>query len=239
MKSCWGLRLMALAAAAALVPACSGDSSDENTPLTITFISPGDMTTNIPRQPVIYIRFNLPLDPATVNNNNFKIIIDGPLDIPASVTWHPYLNEVRMEPATPLNVSTLHQITLYSTITAANGTRFAGDYYYFTTGSNTDVTPPSSFTGAIDAQAQSSSSILLNWDGASGDSPIYYEVFLATASGNYDFTSPRTTITDATSTTITGLTANTTYYFVVWARDQYGNTNRAGGTEVFDTTSAP
>ena len=59
-------RVLVLAAAIFCVPACGG-SDDDDESLVVTFTSPSNGTGSVPRQPVIYVRFNMPLKPASVS----------------------------------------------------------------------------------------------------------------------------------------------------------------------------
>lgn len=219
MKRSWTLRLLALAATAALVPAC-GDSEDEGDFLAVVFASPMGGQTGVCRWPVIYIRFNRPLNPATVTSSNFGLTNSGGI-VSAPVSYHPYLNEVRMVPSAALDASRLHQVTLTVDIQAADGTKYGGSWFQFTTTSNPDITPPT-FGGLLSADNPAKNTVDLTWNAGSDASGISYDVFVATASGCYDFTAPRATVTSPTGTTVTGLTANTTYYFVVRGRDSTG-----------------
>ncbi len=66
-------------------------------------------------------------------------------------------------------------------------------------------------------------SAMLSWNEATDTSSfIYYYVYLSDESGIYNFSKP-CGITNDTSYVVTGLTAGTTYYFVVKAMDSYGN----------------
>lgn len=96
-----------------------------------------------------------------------------------------------------------------------------------TTLSSSDVTPPT-FAGLTSATAVSGARIDLAWGAASDDTTapgnIVYDVYVATVSGGQTFGTPSySTSPGATSMPVIGLTANSTYYFVVRARDEAGN----------------
>lgn len=96
-----------------------------------------------------------------------------------------------------------------------------------TTLSPPDTTPPS-FNGLVSATAISSSEILLKWDPASDNasdpSHIDYLIYVATSSGEQNLAVANSaSAPGATSFTVTGLGPNTTYYFIVRARDEAYN----------------
>ncbi len=87
----------------------------------------------------------------------------------------------------------------------------------------------SSFAGLASASA-SGTSVTLTWsaaaDNVSAAGSIVYLVYQATVPGGQNYASPTaTTLPGATSQTLTGLTPGTSYYFVVRAQDQAGNTD--------------
>lgn len=90
-----------------------------------------------------------------------------------------------------------------------------------------DVTPPT-FGGLVSATAASSTSMSLQWNSASDNrsapAAIVYLVYMSTTSGGENFAVPSfITTAGASSFSVPGLTPNTTYYFVVRARDEAGN----------------
>ncbi len=96
-----------------------------------------------------------------------------------------------------------------------------------TTPAPADTTVPT-FSGLSSATAAGSSSVNLSWtaatDNVTAQSNIVYLVYISTASGGQNFTTPNfTTTAGVTSYTVTGLSAATTFYFVVRAKDETGN----------------
>jgi hypothetical protein len=91
-----------------------------------------------------------------------------------------------------------------------------------------DTTPPV-FAGLASAIAVSGTSVLLGWDPATDDNSlpqaIEYDVYVATTPGGQLFGDPPayTSPAGATVLAVGGLSPNTTYYFVVRARDEAGN----------------
>jgi hypothetical protein len=91
-----------------------------------------------------------------------------------------------------------------------------------------DTTPPV-FGGLDAAVAVSGASALLSWDPASDDNSlpqaIEYDVYVSTTPGGQNFLDPPAYISPpgATVLAVGGLSPNTTYYFVVRARDEAGN----------------
>ncbi len=98
---------------------------------------------------------------------------------------------------------------------------------FATTLSPPDTTPPT-FGGIVSAIPASSTEISLTWnsatDNVSASSNIVYLIYMATTRGGENFSSPSfTTSAGATSFKVTGLSPNTTYYFVIRAKDEAGN----------------
>ncbi|MDY0004890.1 MAG: fibronectin type III domain-containing protein, partial [Polyangia bacterium] len=96
-----------------------------------------------------------------------------------------------------------------------------------TTLSGPDSVPPN-FTGVITATAASSSAIDLTWNAAVDNvtpaAGIVYDIYFSTSAGGQSFAVPNaSTPPGEISYRVTGLTASTTYYFVVRARDASGN----------------
>lgn len=217
-------RLLALAAGALLIPACSGDS-DGNDPLVVTFTSPINGAGSVPRQPVVYVRFNRPLDPATVIPANFILLDSLSAIIPAVVTYLDCLNEARVVPNSALVAGDPYQISLMTGIADTGGTSYTGSLFQFTVTIAADADRPT-FSGASAAVNPTQTSIDLSWTAATdpSGSGLVYDVFVSTTSGCYDFTSPFLGgQSSPTGVTVGGLTAATTYYFVVRARDAFGN----------------
>ncbi|MBK6605201.1 MAG: fibronectin type III domain-containing protein [Leptospiraceae bacterium] len=94
-------------------------------------------------------------------------------------------------------------------------------------GDTADTTPPV-FAGLTSATAASSTSITLNWaagtDNITPQETLVYDIYAATISGGENFSLVSFSSTaGAVTYTVTGLTANTAYYFIVRARDSAGN----------------
>jgi hypothetical protein len=96
-----------------------------------------------------------------------------------------------------------------------------------TTAADGDTTPPV-FAGVTGAIAIGTTAVQLTWDAATDDvSPsgsISYVAYVATTSGDQEFTTPAaTSAPGASELLVPDLTASTTYYFVVHAVDALGN----------------
>ncbi len=90
--------------------------------------------------------------------------------------------------------------------------------------SGADTTPPV-FSGLYSAtDAETGDSIALYWTEATDDSPpITYNIYYATDSGGQNFETANATTSATTTYSVTGLTKDVKYYFVVRAEDSYGN----------------
>lgn len=95
-------------------------------------------------------------------------------------------------------------------------------------GSTGPDTTPATFAGLEAATVTSPTVVRLSWRPAADNrtpvSQLVYDVYMATAADAENYGSPTaSSALGATSIDITGLSALTTYYFVVLARDQAGN----------------
>lgn len=215
-------RFLAVLAAVAFVPACGSDDDDE--PLSVSFVSPAHGTGGVPRQPVIYVRFNRPLDPATVVDQGTVFLLTSlSASIPIGVEYDDCLNEIRVVPDAALDKSAVYQVSLTNGITDTSDIPYGGGFFQFTIGTSDDAARPA-FGGATAAGSPTSTSIALTWTAATDASGIVYDVFLSTETGCYDFTDPfLADQPSGTGVTVTGLSPSTTYFFVVRSRDAFGN----------------
>jgi hypothetical protein len=109
------------------------------------------------------------------------------------------------------------------------------------TGASADTTPPV-FAGLASATPGGSTTINLAWAPAADDytpaAAIVYDIYQASSSGGESYsTAPTKTVTGVTTTAIGGLTPNTTYFFVVRAKDAAGNQD--GNTNEKSAKTAP
>src|SRR5262249_8539733 len=114
-------------------------------------------------------------------------------------------------------------------------------------GATVSDTQAPTFAGLVSATASSATSISLAWvaatDNVSSSAQIVYDVYQATVTNGEVFTTASyTTAAGATGYSVTGLTPNKSYSFVVRARDQAGNddTNTTEKTaKTLNDTTAP
>lgn len=107
---------------------------------------------------------------------------------------------------------------------------------------STDVTPPD-FSGLSTITSITTTSLVLSWAPATDiitpQNKIQYLIYMSTTPGGENFASPSfTTSPGVTSFSVTGLSPDTTYYFMVRAMDERGNID----TNLFEksaTTLAP
>lgn len=219
------LRPLALLAAAAAVPACSGGDSTE--PFRITFVSPANGTIDVGRQPIIYVRFDRALNPSTVNDTNFVLANSGG-QVARTVTYEPCLNEVRITATAALVADTIYQVTVMNGVVADDGSFIGTSFFQFRTVNNADDARPS-FGGVTAASNITQTTVDLAWTAGSDPAPgagVVYDVFVSTTSGCFNYAqSPHATTTNGSGVTVTALTPNTPYYFAVRARDTSGNTD--------------
>jgi hypothetical protein len=96
----------------------------------------------------------------------------------------------------------------------------------------------SGITGATDPA--SGGVVDLTWDAATEtiSPPVTYNIYYATTSGGQNFSTPDATSSNATGDSVTALTNDQIYYFVVKAVDDAGNES-ASPTELSATPTAP
>lgn len=89
--------------------------------------------------------------------------------------------------------------------------------------SATPPSPPPASPPSTPPPAPSTGSVTLSWS-ANGESDLAgYKIYLGTSSGNYSAQGSPTVIGKVTSYVLTGLQANTTYFFALSAYDNAGN----------------
>lgn len=215
--------------AALLVPACGGGGGGGGggpAPFQVIFRSPAADATDVARTVTVYVRFNRAADPATVTETNFFLLTSGGNPVPAPVSYSACNFMASLTPASPLDAGATYTVNLTAGITDSGGTALAAQSFAFTVGNFSDTTPPS-FSGLSSAAAASATSVTLSWSAATDEtSSVVYDIFVSTTSGCYNFGAPdQTTSAGDTSAVVTGLAPNTTYFFVVRARDAAGNTD--------------
>jgi hypothetical protein len=221
------LRAALLLVAALLVPACA--TQKRKNPPVMIFTSPSGGASNVPRQPIIYIRYDKALDPATIPGS--YILADSNGTISCTVTYNPALFEVRMTPNSALGAdatTVLYQVTALAGIKSADGAEVSVNLFFqFTTVADVDKTRPA-FGGISSIDTATSNSLTLHWAANATDLPDNnfqeYRIYMSTSSGTEDLTTPLTTTSTALMNLVVGsLAANTTYFFIVRARDSLGN----------------
>lgn len=195
--------------------------------------------TQEPLNTTIRATFSEPINPDTLTSNTFIVLSVGPSGgaaVSGTVTYTAETKTATFTPTTLLEIDTTYTVTLTTGIEDEAGNRMAAIYSWsFTTGSAIDNSPPS-FAGndpQLVAQATGSNSISLSWVAASDNitipNQLIYVVCRSTAStdctvnpfptagGNIAITE---TSAGQITLSVTGLSSNTTYYFVVRAKDQ-------------------
>ncbi len=214
--------------AAALIPACGGGGSGGGggTPSTfvVNFRWPAASATGICRTPVVTVSFNRVPDALTIDTSTFTLS-QGAVPVTATVNYDAPCDVATLEATAPLAASTVYTVTLTSDIQDTGGKPLATHTFTFTTGAFTDTTRPG-FGGLVNATANGTTQVDLDWLAATDNIAVdSYDIFVSTVSSCFDYTAP--TQNDPSSpASVTGLTPNTTYYFVVRARDTSDNVDQ-------------
>ncbi len=177
----------------------------------VNIVSPLNEATDMPINVEVYAIFNEPLDETTVTPANF-IVDDGSIPVSGTVSYVPDLNKVIFTPDFNLSTGTTYNVTLKTGIKDVEGNALAKDYpWSFTTGSSTDIDPPTVPTG-LTATAEESSLITLSWNPSNDDTGIAgYEI-------RRNFTDIIAFVTGEAYSD-DGLQPNTTYDYEVQAVD--------------------
>lgn len=201
-------------------------------PPTVSSTSPSSGAINVPQNAKISAIFSEALNGAP-SQNAFIVSSAGGV---ASGTLAYADNTVTFTPST-LEAKAIYSVTITTDIQDGAGNHMASPYtWFFTTGTGIDNSPPS-FSGNpwISVSATSSTSIALSWNAATDNTTpsdqLRYQVcrstspnvcktvpFPAAASGVI-ITDVAGTPNSTVSLDVTGLSSNTTYYFVVRAED--------------------
>lgn len=213
----------------------SGSRSDvpglDNIPPAVSSTSPPSGAVNVPQNAKISATFSEALKEVPSQNafivSSTAGVVSGTLAFSGdTVTFNP----------SALNAQTIYNVTITTDIQDAAGNHMPAPYiWFFTTGTGIDNSPPS-FAGNpwISASASSSTSIALSWNAATDNvtpaDQLRYQVCRSTSPDvckAVPFPAPAagieiTNINTPGATTLgaTGLLSNTTYYFVVRAKDQ-------------------
>lgn len=86
----------------------------------------------------------------------------------------------------------------------------------------------------VQLPVRASQSVTLNWDSQGGAAVVGYKIYYGTTSHNY---TQMLVVSNITSTTISELACNTTYYFVATAFDDNGNESDFSNETSFVATS--
>jgi hypothetical protein len=130
---------------------------------------------------------------------------------------------------TGLKPGTTYYVTCRARDEAGN-IDLAGDAAEWDAKTASDSSPPV-FGGVTGSLNTTTSSVDLTWAPATDDQTpqeeIVYQVYSTTTKGMYNFMAEPTAVSQpgATQATVSGLSANTAYYFTVLARDKAGNRN--------------
>lgn len=242
MNSPTALRFLPALAVLLLLSCSDGhDSSDDGPGLIGDFLAvpldPASGATGVELTvyPVLY--FSDPVDPLTLTPTSVTIAIGSNPALPAALVYDAAYQRLRIEPSSPLAASTAYTIRLTSAILNEDGNDLTPYQYLFTTGAYSDSTRPV-FAGVTSATVhpddggtvgvdESLAQIDLSWtqatDNVTAQALIKYDVWYdATPAVDVD-SAPPFTFTGVSGGTVTGLSANTDYYFVVRARDESDN----------------
>lgn len=205
---------------------------------TVVSLVPACGARDVPVDATVRISFDLPMDPATVNEYVFQLRAEGRAGaIPAQVA--PLDAEARafsLAPDAVLEYETIYTVLLLAGPTSLDGASVDLEASpvslpcSFVTEDVPDTTPPAFPIRTRGADAISPYAVRLWWapafDGADPGSTqgIHYAIYVAETTGGQDFDHPAAVTTPgAVEWTVSGLEPATRYYAVVRAVDAAGN----------------
>lgn len=217
----------------------SGEApSNDTTPPTVSSTSPANGNTGVALNSIIRAIFSEPINPDTLTANTFIVLsvgTSGGVTVSGTIAYTAETMTASFTPAAVLGINTTYTMTITTAVEDKAGNPMAATFSWsFTTGSAIDNSAPS-FSGndpQLVAQATSSNSISLEWVAASDNTTpqnqLIYVVCRSTVSTdctvNPFSTGGDVTLAETsagqTALGISGLNINTTYYFVVRAKDQ-------------------
>lgn len=215
----------------------SQSPNGDTTPPTVTSTSPANGGTQVPPNVIISATFSEPINANTLAGNFIVVNASAGTTVLGTVGYTPETMTATFTlTAPPLAINSTYTVTITNAVKDTAGNPMAASFSWsFTTGAAIDNSPPS-FPGndpQLSAQATSSSTISLSWVAASDNTTlpnqIQYVVCRSTVSTDctvnpFPATGGNIVITEVpagqTSLGVTGLNSNTTYYFVVRAKDQ-------------------
>lgn len=213
--------------------------SDDTTPPTVSSTVPANGATRVPLNVILSATFSEPINPDTLTANSFIVLavgVSGGTRVSGTVAYTAETMTASFTPDTILAIDTLYAVTITTAVEDEAGNAMAeSPPWSFTSGAAIDNTPPS-FPGGdpqLVAQATSSNSISLSWTAATDnttlENQIRYVICQSTVSTDctvdpFLATGGNVTITETAAgqktLEVNGLSSNTTYYFVVRAKDQ-------------------
>lgn len=213
------------------------------TPPQVVSTSPANNAINIPVNVIISVKFSKLMDLSTFIIDGSFIISDGFTDVTSGVFMQDTVNFiVTFDGQFDLSANTVYQVTLTTAIKDSDGNSLANAVQFaFQTQAAADNTAPT-FGGATSAVATNAKTVTVSWSAATDNitpqASIIYKVWKTTVSGSENFAGAPDAVSNAgaTQVNLTGLTPNTTYFFVARAFDESGNFD-ANSTEV--TTNTP
>jgi len=212
-------------------------------PFFVVSVTPADGETGVFQDAVVRVRFSYPPAAGNVTNETFRLI-DETTNSSVVANVEPVIEEPESEPTlfqlTPTHPLQIpfnpYRIELSSCISSIDREPIDFDLSEvplpssFETEIGPDTVPPRFLFYTISAIPLSSTSVSLSWplafDVENRTPPplIYYAVYAGADSNNIDFETPVVvTMPGITKCTVTGLSPNTLYYFVIHPIDEAGN----------------
>ncbi len=143
-------------------------------PARIEEVSPPARATGVFYETPIWVRFDRPLDPATISDRTVFFKADT-RRLPATLAWEPATRRLLLTPAARLGLRQTYTVELTAALGFADGTTLGAPFLWqFTTNSLRRVQSPQ----PMDRQSEQSPFVALRWAGLTEASagPVSYEI---------------------------------------------------------------
>jgi hypothetical protein len=205
---------------------CNGDGGVEEAALpTVTPTNPTDGATEVDIRTTVEATFSEAMQASTITASTFTLIALGET-VAGDVAYSRSSRAVTFTPSTNLKCSTTYTATIAAEVQTSEGDNLASDFRW----SFTTVSPP--VISDISVTDISANRATINWE---TDESATGQVEYGETDGYKSTSRWSTEFTTSHSVTLTSLSPETTYHYMVRAKDEAGNVSSSGDRELTTT----